>query len=251
MKFTNATVLAFSLVLVVSSVAQATYTPALGRWLQRDPAGYVDGVNLYQYVQGRPTNLVDPLGEDSNQPCNKRTKDQKCQAAANSALHNCLKAWRAGGPGAPSRDSCFDTFDQSMDACRRGQPGTHNQKVMRGTEFTDCMGRCLDSLNAAEISIGAGIGSQVPIPKNIGGIQILRGPGWGKSIDVVGGGLADRLPGGLRDSVGSRVTGGLQRIRGAGGAAGALQGGIIISGGVALSFETYCAIRCGINNRAY
>lgn len=39
-----------------------TYSPELGRWLQRDPLGYVDGVNLYQYAQSAPTNLTDPLG---------------------------------------------------------------------------------------------------------------------------------------------------------------------------------------------
>jgi len=39
-----------------------TYSPSLGRWLQRDPAGYVDGANLYQHVSNRPMNQVDPFG---------------------------------------------------------------------------------------------------------------------------------------------------------------------------------------------
>jgi RHS repeat-associated protein len=39
-----------------------TYSPELGRWLQRDPLGYVDGVNLYEYVRSSPAGLVDPLG---------------------------------------------------------------------------------------------------------------------------------------------------------------------------------------------
>jgi RHS repeat-associated protein len=39
-----------------------TYSPELGRWLQRDPAGFVDGVNLYEYVASSPLNLIDPLG---------------------------------------------------------------------------------------------------------------------------------------------------------------------------------------------
>ncbi len=41
-----------------------TYSPQLGRWLQRDPAGYVDGTNLYQYVMSMPTGFTDPLGLD-------------------------------------------------------------------------------------------------------------------------------------------------------------------------------------------
>jgi len=39
-----------------------TYSPRLGRWLQRDPLGYVDGVNLYEYVRGRPTHFFDDVG---------------------------------------------------------------------------------------------------------------------------------------------------------------------------------------------
>ncbi len=39
-----------------------SYSPHLGRWLQRDPLGYIDGPNLYEYVRSAPTVLVDPLG---------------------------------------------------------------------------------------------------------------------------------------------------------------------------------------------
>jgi RHS repeat-associated protein len=39
-----------------------TYSPRLGRWLQRDPAGYVDGVCLYEYARGTPSLTTDPLG---------------------------------------------------------------------------------------------------------------------------------------------------------------------------------------------
>src|ERR1043166_3685507 len=34
----------------------------LGRFLQRDPLEYADGLNLYEYVHGRPTFSVDPSG---------------------------------------------------------------------------------------------------------------------------------------------------------------------------------------------
>ncbi|MFI4854467.1 MAG: RHS repeat-associated core domain-containing protein, partial [Phycisphaerales bacterium JB065] len=39
------------------------YAPYEGRWITRDPAGYVDGMNLYQYVQGNPLIYFDPFGE--------------------------------------------------------------------------------------------------------------------------------------------------------------------------------------------
>lgn len=38
------------------------YSPNMGRWVSRDPAGYVDGPNMYMYVSGRPLVLADPLG---------------------------------------------------------------------------------------------------------------------------------------------------------------------------------------------
>ena len=39
-----------------------TYSPMLGRWLERDPAGYVDGANTYAYLNSGPIGSVDPTG---------------------------------------------------------------------------------------------------------------------------------------------------------------------------------------------
>jgi RHS repeat-associated protein len=39
-----------------------SYSPTLGRWLERDPAGYVDGLSLYAYVGSTPITAVDPSG---------------------------------------------------------------------------------------------------------------------------------------------------------------------------------------------
>ncbi len=38
------------------------YSPLLGVWMQRDPEGYIDGMNLYEYVGGDPLSAADPLG---------------------------------------------------------------------------------------------------------------------------------------------------------------------------------------------
>jgi RHS repeat-associated protein len=38
------------------------YSPYLGRWLQRDPIGHIDGLNLYAYVAGNPLRWLDLYG---------------------------------------------------------------------------------------------------------------------------------------------------------------------------------------------
>ena len=40
------------------------YHPTLGRWMQRDPQGYVDGMGLYEYVRSRPVTSIDSMGKE-------------------------------------------------------------------------------------------------------------------------------------------------------------------------------------------
>ncbi|WP_372369475.1 RHS repeat-associated core domain-containing protein [Candidatus Uabimicrobium sp. HlEnr_7] len=40
------------------------YNPEVGRWLQRDPLGYVDSYGLYEAFGGNPYNYIDPMGTE-------------------------------------------------------------------------------------------------------------------------------------------------------------------------------------------
>ena len=46
------------------------YDPKIGRFLQRDPVGYSDSTNLYQYCNNNPVNWIDPFGleKQKNKP---------------------------------------------------------------------------------------------------------------------------------------------------------------------------------------
>ena len=59
---TTGTAIVIAVLLIPVGIASATYHPTAGRWAQRDPFGYVDGLNLYEDVGTNPVAHFDPYG---------------------------------------------------------------------------------------------------------------------------------------------------------------------------------------------
>jgi len=55
--------------LTMYHVRHRVYRPDLGRWMTRDPLGYVDGMGLYEYVRGMAVRGRDPSGLARAVPC--------------------------------------------------------------------------------------------------------------------------------------------------------------------------------------
>jgi len=66
-----------------------TYSPGLGRWMQRDPRGYADSVNLYEYAIGDPLYWIDALGltieiTNPSKKCKGEWRNPQCEKMAES-----------------------------------------------------------------------------------------------------------------------------------------------------------------------
>ncbi|CAM4076812.1 SpvB/TcaC N-terminal domain-containing protein [Zobellia nedashkovskayae] len=61
------------------------YAAWLGRWTSSDPAGFVDGLNTFNYVSNKPINKVDPLGEQEEEPSKASDKSKDVAGIAKEA----------------------------------------------------------------------------------------------------------------------------------------------------------------------
>ena len=55
-------ILGIAAIALTAADASAMYNSATGRWMQRDPIEYADGLNSYEYVRSVPTVYTDPSG---------------------------------------------------------------------------------------------------------------------------------------------------------------------------------------------
>jgi len=101
-------------VLAWAAPASAMYHPSLGRWLQRDPVGHVDGPNVYEYVAGSPADAQDPSGlwknYDSRKPylwCADNPNDTLQSLAARK--YGTVDSWVCLWPEGDTQDHGYST----------------------------------------------------------------------------------------------------------------------------------------------
>jgi len=119
-----------------------SYSPRLGRFLQRDPTGYGDGMNLYRYERCSPVCCLDPSGSGSLtlEECLRQVAK-----AANSVKHLLKKHMYRGMPKPykmESEDAKWKHKTERRELC--GGIGKRLKRVME-----ECMPPCDEPLPLA------------------------------------------------------------------------------------------------------
>ena len=93
-------------------------SPTLGRFIQRDPLGYVDGMNLYDGLTGMPTGNLDPLGRVGTGNVYAETR-RRVEDFWKKYIENMKECLRDPCMGGQFNCACYRADPVSQEECRR------------------------------------------------------------------------------------------------------------------------------------
>jgi RHS repeat-associated protein len=199
------------------------YDPTLGRWLQEDPAGYVDGPNFYTYLGESPLAAVDPLGLSRNGMADRQ----------NAEYHRRNANYRPVPTAASSDDSAFLQWVGDM-ATFASFPVV----VGRAAFDEEYRGRVVGYYANVVIGVGEAVSPpnvKAPPPQNL---MEATGRIAGRTVGTVAG-VLETFIGGSAGAAGIAITGV------SGGAAGVV-GVPVTAAGAAVAGHGVCTVWWGV-----
>jgi RHS repeat-associated protein len=111
------------------------YTAWLGRWISTDPAGLVDGTNLYRYARANPVRFNDPSGQDPPNPSNFATFESFIEASPAPYSQEYLQSVWEGthGPMTPAAPRAI-TYATARAEANAGARAFRAQQGMAGAD---------------------------------------------------------------------------------------------------------------------
>ncbi len=160
------------------------YSPVRQRWLQRDPAGYMDSANLYGYVAGNPIGWSDPFGLQQIGQAGEFVGSDPVQFGSSGGLSRFNDIARSGLGAISPQDRLDPWFDLAYHALALSDMIPHRMsreeyEIMKRGEWLDTIQYLLD------------LGGQVPFAGEFldvinAGIYFGRGQYINASISLAG-----------------------------------------------------------------